>query len=143
MTPYDEEVVRRRLRYLMDTVGLLEADLPADPSKLVEEPRSTGMAAVERRLIGASQVVADVAVHISVTEGFGAPDDYRSAVLTLGNRGVLPRDLAARLADAVGLRNVLVHLYLDVDPVRVVQAVEGVDDFRHFVSRVEEWMRRD
>jgi uncharacterized protein YutE (UPF0331/DUF86 family) len=143
MTPDDEEVVRRRLRYLMDTVGLLEAELPADPRTLADEPRSTSMAAAERRLIGASQVVADVAVHISVTEGFGAPDDYRSAVLTLGNRGVMPKDLAARLADAVGLRNVLVHVYLDIDPARVVQAVEGIDDFRHFASCVEEWMRRE
>jgi uncharacterized protein YutE (UPF0331/DUF86 family) len=143
MTPYDEEVVRRRLRYLMETVDLLEADLPADPHTLADEPTGVTTAATERRLIGASQAVADVAVHISVTEGFGLPDDYRSAVLTLGNHSVLPQDLAGRLAHAVGLRNVLVHRYVDVDPARVVQAAEGADDFRRFISCVEEWMQRE
>jgi uncharacterized protein YutE (UPF0331/DUF86 family) len=140
MTPYDAEVVRRRLQFMIRTVELLETDVPDDLQALTAQPDGQAMAAAEHRLVVAAQAVADVAAHIVVSEGLGAPDDYRSAVIMLGSRGVLEPELAERLASAVGLRNVLVHLYVQVDPLRVVEAIEGADDFRRFARDVEKWM---
>ena len=141
MSPYDEEVVRRRLQFMIRTIEQLEVDVPDDLQALVAEPDGMAMAAAEHRLIVSAQAVADIAAHIVVSEGFGAPDDYRSAVVMLGGRGVLEQELADRLARAVGLRNVLVHLYIQIDPGRVVAAIEHIDDFRRFARDVERWMR--
>jgi uncharacterized protein YutE (UPF0331/DUF86 family) len=124
-------------------VEQLEAEVPEDVGELTEAPEGLEMAAAEHRLTVAAQAVADVAAHIVVSEGYGAPDDYRSAVLLLGQRGVVSRELAERLADAVGLRNVLVHMYLEVDPKLVVQGIERADDFRAFAAEVEEWMHAE
>jgi uncharacterized protein YutE (UPF0331/DUF86 family) len=127
---------------MIRTIDLLEADAPDDLQVLAAEPDGQAMAAAEHRLVVASQAVADIAAHIVVSEGFGAPDDYRSAVTTLGARGILEPELAERLARVVGLRNVLVHLYVQVDSLRVVDAIEGADDFRMFARDIEKWMAR-
>jgi uncharacterized protein YutE (UPF0331/DUF86 family) len=140
MTPHDEEVVRRRLQFMIRTVELLESDLPDDRGVLVTEPDGVAMAAAQHRLVVSAQAVADVAAHIVVSEGLGAPDDYRSAVSDLGRRGVLSPELAERLARAVGLRNVLVHVYARVEPELVVEATEHLDDFRLFAREIEAWM---
>ncbi len=140
MTPYDDEVVRTRLQFMIRTVELLASDVPDELGELARDPDGMAMAAAEHRLVVAAQAVADIAAHIVVSEGFGAPDDYRSAVVTLGSRGILEQALAERLARAVGLRNVLVHMYVRVDPERVVRAIENIDDFRRFARDVERWM---
>ena len=47
--------------------------------------------------------------------GLPAPETYRGAFATLADEGVIERTLAKRLQGWAGLRNVLVHAYLDVD----------------------------
>lgn len=48
-------------------------------------------------------------------------------------------ELAERLADAAGQRNILVHLYLDVDPALVHETITGeLDAFDRFAERIEE-----
>lgn len=48
------------------------------------------------------------------------------------------RELADRLADAAGQRNILVHLYLEVDPERVYETLTGdLDALTAFAERIE------
>lgn len=141
MTPFDEEVVRRRLQHLARTVERLRADMPEDSGELTRDPESVAMAAAQHRLVVAAQAVADVAAHIVVSEGFGPPESYRAAVLELGRRGIVDEELSRSMAEAVGLRNVLVHMYVEVDPERVAAAVADADEFLRFISQVERWIR--
>lgn len=46
----------------------------------------------------------------------------------------LEPDLAERLAEAVGMRNILVHGYLEVDDEAVWDALERLDDLRAFAA---------
>jgi len=56
----------------------------------------------------------------------------------LGREGLLEEDLADRLAQAAKQRNVLVHLYLDVDDRKVFDSLSRLDDLRRFAAFVEE-----
>jgi uncharacterized protein YutE (UPF0331/DUF86 family) len=143
MTPYDEEVVRRRLQHLVRVVDTLERDLPEPLEDLAQDPDAPELAAAQYRLIVAAQTVADTAAYIVVADGYGAPDNYAAAVRTLGAKGILPADLAERLARATGLRNVLAHFYLDISLEEVLAAIEARDDFRRFISYVSEWIPLD
>lgn len=63
--------------------------------------------------------------------------------MRLAGEGILPRELGERLAKAAGLRNILVHMYLEVDPVRVHGILrDHLDAFgefaRHISAAVEE-----
>jgi uncharacterized protein YutE (UPF0331/DUF86 family) len=48
-------------------------------------------------------------------EGLERPPDYKSVFLVLGKNSILPKDFAEKLAPISGFRNVLVHMYEEVD----------------------------
>ena len=63
-----------------------------------------------------------------------APDDYRGILERLEEAGTLDPRLSRKLGDAAGLRNVLVHGYLDVDRERLWSALGELDDLRDFCA---------
>lgn len=60
-------------------------------------------------------------------------------VLARKLRGLLAEDLAERLSRAAGLRNILVHLYEDIDYEIVAASIDAaLDDFDALLRRLEE-----
>ena len=123
MTPahIDHDTVQRRLRLLRDSLDRLTSlehtsaqDLDAD---------SLLRAAAERLL----QVIVDLAVdvngHVVVALRGKAPETGRSSFTDLADCGVVPGELAERLAPSAGMRNVLVHQYVDIRTDLVAAAV--------------------
>jgi uncharacterized protein YutE (UPF0331/DUF86 family) len=56
----------------------------------------------------------------------------------LGERGIIPRDLAAAMRRFEGLRNLLVHRYWGVDDARLYRELkeEGLKTLRRFMRHV-------
>lgn len=108
-------------------------DLPVGP--FLAEPDL--VPATERRLQVAVQAAIDVAAHVAAAQGWRVPEGYAATFDVLAQRGVLPPDLAGRMRKAAGLRNALVHDYLDIDPARLHASLTGdLDDLRAFVTAV-------
>ena len=87
-----------------------------------------------------AQACADVALHILAATGAAAPETYADALVQLGAVGVISPPLAARLAGAVRLRNVLVHGYLDIDHGRLFDELEWIEATAEFASVIERWL---
>ena len=78
--------------------------------------RDTALQAqAERWLHLAAECCIDVAHHLIADRGWRTPTTYRAAFEVLAEEGVLDRDLAGKMGAWAGLRNILVHLYLEVD----------------------------
>jgi len=88
----------------------------------------------ERELQLAVQICIDVGAHLVAELGLGAPKDYADVFAKLARGDVVGRDLAERLAAASRQRNVLVHLYLDIDDRKVFEALDRLDDLRAFAA---------
>lgn len=58
----------------------------------------------------------------------------------LAREGVVPPEIAARLADAVRLWNILVHGYLDIDAGRIFDELGWIDDAATFGELVQRWL---
>ena len=71
---------------------------------------------MERNLEVAAQECIDIANRIISMEQLEKPRDAYGAVEMLGKVGILPREMAERLATIAGFRNILVHEYLEIDP---------------------------
>lgn len=96
------------------------ADVEADPYE------------VERLLELLVQVAVDILGHDLAKAGV-VPESYRKTFLEAGRHGILPADLAAALADAGGMRNILVHLYEEIDYAVVSSAIDrALADFAQF-----------
>lgn len=76
------------------------------------------------------------------SEGYGPPDSNADAMHVLARNGILPD----RLADTWprgSLRNVLVHLYADVDDARVVAHLDRLDDVERYVAALAALLESD
>lgn len=131
----DRESVRRRLREIDRRVGLLGA-LHAQGRKAFIDDAGL-QAQAERHLQLAIQAAIDIALHLVAENSAETAETYASAFAMLVDQGVLDEALAARLARATGLRNLLVHAYLDVDPSRIWDHLEHLDDLRDLGAAIE------
>lgn len=69
----------------------------------------------ERNVQLAVDAAVDVNNHLILEAGESAARDCYESFEKLGRLGILPRNLASRLARTTGLRNRIVHQYEDVD----------------------------
>jgi uncharacterized protein YutE (UPF0331/DUF86 family) len=65
------------------------------------------------------------------------PSDYADVFKVLGEKEIIAGDLALRLGDAARQRNLLVHLYMEIDDRAVFASLGYLDDLRAFATAVE------
>jgi uncharacterized protein YutE (UPF0331/DUF86 family) len=82
-------------------------------------------AAVERVLTQLVEFAAQVNSHIVAASGKVPPAGYRDTFAAVRDVGALSDELARRIAPSAGLRNILVHQYLNADLTIVADAVAG------------------
>lgn len=129
----DPDRVRRLLGQLEEFRARLAdlRDLPRD--HYVAEKAFEGRYLVQ----AAAQLCIDVANHAIASEGWRVPADFGDAFAVLQDQGVLDTELAARLQDLAGLRDLLVHAYADIDDARIHAALQdGLQDLSRFAQAV-------
>lgn len=109
----DADILRRRIDALLGYLNLLEPFGAMDRTLFIAGRDAHHLA--ERYLHLAIESALDIANHLIADAGFEAPDTYRDAFAILARHGVLDEELGVRLQAWAGMRNVLVHLYLDID----------------------------
>ena len=82
------------------------------------------------------QAIIDIACAVVSRYNLGYPDSYADCFRVLRRENVLPNDLTDRLTQPVGMRNVLVHEYLDVDDELLLDALDRLSDFRAFAEAI-------
>lgn len=98
-------------------------------------------AAVERVLTQLVELAAQINTHVVTASGRTPPADYRESFAAAAKIGALSSDLAGRLAPSAGLRNILVHQYLDADLGIVATSVaEAIADYSAYVREVASWL---
>ncbi|HKQ41984.1 MAG TPA: HepT-like ribonuclease domain-containing protein [Pseudonocardia sp.] len=140
MTPpaLDWRSVERKLTRIRVLVDQLAALGPFDGRRFVDDPVA-GFAA-ERLLTLLVELAFSVNSHVSAAVLARAPDTYRESFLLAARVGVIDEKLAASLAPAAGLRNVLVHAYLDVEHDLVAEATRlAPEQFGEYVRQASRW----
>ncbi len=125
------DAIARRLLALSESLANLERPECRDPARLLVD--ATLRAAVERWLQVSIEACLDVAHNVIANEAWTPAPTGRAAFTTLAAHGLIAPDLAQRLGKAVGLRNLLVHDYADVDVQRLASIIAAdLDDLRAF-----------
>jgi uncharacterized protein YutE (UPF0331/DUF86 family) len=117
----DPELVAKKLAFVETCVRELRT--LARPERIADDLREERF--VEHTLQLAIQAALDVGSHIVSDDRLGEPETGRDVFRLLGKAGILPADLAGRLERMAGFRNVVVHLYQDVDVAIVRDVVEN------------------
>lgn len=131
----DPDRVRKLLGRIADRRDSLTryGDRSAEDYLAAEE----AIAASKYLIVTAIEDVLSVANHIIASEGWRSPADYADAFVVLREHGVLSDGLARRLAAMARFRNLLVHVYAEIDDRRVHRFLsEDLGDLEAFSSAV-------
>ena len=124
-----DEVLFRKLLFMRQLLRDLEPYANATLQEVEEEHYK-----LERLLELLVAVAIDILFHL-LSERQIAPSSYREAFRFAGGQGLLPVELAERLEMAADMRNVLVHLYDEIDHVVLHRAIPmALQDFHQFVT---------
>ena len=133
------DAIRQRLLRLEEVVSGLEALGDAAAAGAADDRRQRW--AVERGLQVGAEVVLDVGNHILSAHFGESAQDYEDIIARLGARGVIASSLREELKGLGGFRNILVHGYLQLDPIRVAEALQAAPGrFSRFATAVRGWL---
>ena len=97
--------------------------------------------AIERYLQVALECTFDVGEMIISLGGFRKPGTYREVIEVLGEKGVLSGEFVKRFAPAAGFRNILVHMYAEVNVEKVHKFLqENLEDFDDFAKQIAKYL---
>lgn len=131
----DRGFLAARVAAVRDAVGRIRAVLPADPQAFLAD--RTIREVVVLNLFVALQDVLSLASHWLADSGGSVPQTYREVFQLLGEQGVIPPDLAGRLAAASGLRNLVAHRYAALDWERIHEIASfHLDDLLRFCEEL-------
>lgn len=131
----DAERISARLDHLEGLLELLEPIHAAGEEAYLADIGTRGQA--ERWLQLAIQICIDVGAQLVSELSVAPPTDYAGIFYALAGGGYLDAELAERMAAAARQRNLLVHLYLDVDDREVFAALGHLDDLREFAAATQ------
>ena len=135
----DERRIARLLQRIASELSYLQARAADDRARLRGDVER--LSGLKYRYVTTIEGVINVAQHLCASEGWGPPKDNADAVRLLGRHDVVDPQLAERLAQAVGFRNLLVHQYADVDDDRVVAFLDEIGTLERFVQETSAWLR--
>lgn len=130
----DKALLAVKVASVRDAVGRMRAVLPASHDAFLED--RTAREVVILNLFVLQDCLA-LATHWLADEGADVPQSYREVFQALGAREVVTPELAARLAAASGLRNLVAHRYGVLDWVRIHEiATSNLGDLLEFCEAV-------
>lgn len=138
--PVNTDTVRAKLRMIDESLDDLASLGEVTAARLRGD--RLDRAIVERLLSRVIDLAVDVNTHVCVARLGRAPADYHESFTLAARAGLLPQPLADLLAPSTALRNAIVHVYLELDLVRVAESVpEAQEGYRAYVREAARSVR--
>lgn len=132
-----------RIRQIIGEINFAFSKLEA-MSKLDEEhflKNQEKIDSAKYNLIVVIEGAIDICNHIVAKAGGRAPNDYADCFAILGELGVLTDEFVEKLKRMAKFRNLLVHLYWQVDNRKVFSILkEDIFDIKKYLQRIEEFI---
>ncbi len=111
--------------------------MPQDVEDYIEDHKTK--AACERYFEKITEAIVDIAFLIIKERGYKIPDEDKLAFDILSSVKIIPVELAQRLKNAKGMRNILAHEYGRVDDQIVFEALHEFfeDDIMQFIHIIK------
>lgn len=91
-------------------------------------------------LLESIQITIDISCHLVVHLNLGNAKSYSECIYLLQKFDYLDNTLSGNLKSMVGLRNILVHEYVNVDIDQLFSMLDHLDDFGNFSKAVAPYL---
>ena len=131
----DPERVEQQIHLIRRYTENLEEIAQKSLKEFLDDPHAVGSARYYLQVSIESCI--NIANHIIASEGLRAPRDYKDSFRVLNEAGILPDDLTRTMRAMAGLRNLLVHLYWEVDDEMIYADIRTrLNDFETFIAHI-------
>ncbi|PIS31182.1 hypothetical protein COT42_01720, partial [Candidatus Saganbacteria bacterium CG08_land_8_20_14_0_20_45_16] len=87
------------------------------------------------------ECASDINNHVVVESGRRPPEDYTSSFIRASEAGLIKCDLADRIKGSGGMRNVIVHEYMDIDDDKIYKTLPlALSDYKEYINQVDEYL---
>lgn len=129
-----------RIEKLKEYVSLLEELKNTTPQLLEKDLVKKG--ALERYLQLAIEACIDIAELIISDQRLATPSTAKEAIEILGKHKILDNDFAQSFSKAAGLRNILIHDYLEIEYKQLINNLKtNLSDFHRFIKEVLSFLK--
>jgi uncharacterized protein YutE (UPF0331/DUF86 family) len=95
----------------------------------------------ERVLTAVVDLAAAINTHVAAVELNEAPHDLKTSFRLASQAGLIDKNLADKLAPSTGLRNVLIHAYMDLDIDKFLEAIPmAIGQYGQYIEQVARWL---
>lgn len=131
----DRDLLRRKTAGILHHVARLRRHVAVDAAHLRRDEDLLNTILMD--LQQAIQACLDLAVHVCVDDKLGAPASAGEALALLHRAGRIDDVLQQRLTGAAGLRNLIVHQYVEIDTARILSVIQhDLGDLERFAARM-------
>ncbi len=128
-------LLKRRTAEIKKAVEELKSIASAGEDNFLSNP--TSIDAAKYKLVVAIEAALSICNHIAARRGKRIPESYSACFIILGEVGVLSTDLSKRLARMAKFRNMLVHIYWEIDGAKVYEIIQNdLEDLEEFTGEV-------
>lgn len=137
----DINLVRRKLARLN---MYLEKLKPISQKRLEEYKSDFYLKSSTERLIQLIvECASDINNHVVIETKNRPPEDYSISFIKAAEAGLISQDLAERIKVSAGMRNILVHEYMDIDDEKVYNAIPlAIKEYKEYIKQVEEFVEK-
>jgi uncharacterized protein YutE (UPF0331/DUF86 family) len=87
------------------------------------------------------ECASDINGHVVVESGKRPPEDYTSSFVRAAEVGLISRELADRIKGSGGMRNILVHEYMEIDDKKVYETIPvAIKDYKEYIKQVNKFL---
>lgn len=103
--------------------------------------KTTNQWALRYGLFESIQILIDISCHLVSQNNFGNTNTYRDCIDALVKFNVFDEDLGLKLKKMVGLRNILVHDYVQIEIEQLYHYVSDLSDFRSLSKAIQNFLK--
>jgi uncharacterized protein YutE (UPF0331/DUF86 family) len=134
---FDQQSVKLKLDKILTSIEILKKGAELKEEEFLRD--EIMQLAIERSLQIATQSVIDISTHLIAHHHWGTPETYKDSIEIIINHGVIDKKLGSNLVELVKLRNVIVHVYMDINPKIIYESTErAIKDLNTFVEAIKE-----
>jgi len=127
---------------IKESLNVLRGYIPKGKEQILKD--STLLGSIKYNLIVAIQGCIDICNHIVAKKGGRAPQDYGDCFKLMAELGILESNFSDRLVQMARFRNLLIHLYWEIDNERVYQILnKNLDDIEQFLDAVGSFLKKE
>jgi uncharacterized protein YutE (UPF0331/DUF86 family) len=139
---FNIDLIKRRVSEIKNSIEGLESLALLEKDKFLSD--SNARDAAKYKLLLAIEASLSICNHINAKISKKVPETYADCFIILGDSGIISSELAEHLAKMAKFRNILIHVYWEIDDSKVYDIInQDLNDLRMYINELKIFLGKE